>query len=242
MMFGSHLADRDLTITSCAPAIAESVAELVVGELIIGLKRVLENSAANRQTTARRPDNSRTLPESVVGIVGASHVGRALLRMLRPFKPGKMLVYDPFVDADEIAAAGGEKVDTVIELCRRSNAVTLHTPALDSTRHIIGAPELQAMPDDAVFINTARGMCADESALITELSAARLFAYLDVSDPEPPAVDSPLRSLPNAVFTSHIAGGVSSAIGRQAVDDVAAFLRGEQPAMVVTAEMLDRVA
>jgi len=241
MMFGPHLADRDLTIASCAPAIAESVAELTLAELAIGLKRVLENSAANRTGVSRRPANSKTLAECTVGLVGASHVGRAVLRMLQPFRP-KVLVYDPFVSTEEIAAAGGEKVDSLVELCRRSNAVTLHTPALDSTRHIIGRQELQAMPDDAVFVNTARGMCVDEHALITELSAGRLFAFLDVSDPEPPAADSPLRTLPNVVFTSHIAGGVNSAIGRQAVDDVTAFLHGESPAMAVTTDMLDRVA
>jgi len=98
------------------------------------------------------------------------------------------------------------------------------------------------MPDDCVFVNTARGMCIDEQALIAELEKGRLLAFLDVSTPEPAADDSPLRKLPNVVYTSHTAGGPGENIGRQAVDDVAAFLRGEQPTCVVTEDMLDRLA
>ena len=85
-------------------------------------------------------------------------------------------------------------------------------------------------------------MCIDEDALIAELAKGRLFAFLDVSAPEPAADDSPLRKLPNVVYSSHITGGPGTNIGRQAVDDIAAFLRGEQPTCVVTEDMLDRLA
>ena len=98
------------------------------------------------------------------------------------------------------------------------------------------------MRDDCVFINTARGGCVDQQALIDELRKQRLFAFLDVTDPEPAPADSPLRKLPNVVLTSHIAGMAEHRIGRQAVDDVEAFLSGRQPRLVITEEMLDRLA
>jgi hypothetical protein len=104
------------------------------------------------------------------------------------------------------------------------------------------SPIVQVMADDAVFINTSRGICLDEQALIAELAKGRLFAFLDVSAPEPAAVDSPLRTLPNVVYTSHLAVGKDGKIGRQAVDDIAAFLAGGQPLRAVTADKLDRMA
>jgi phosphoglycerate dehydrogenase-like enzyme len=129
-----------------------------------------------------------------------------------------------------------------VGLCTASDVVTLHTPALPSTARMLRAEHFQAMRDDAVFVNTARGLCIDEAALAVELAKGRLFACLDVTDPEPAAADSPLRRLPNVVLTSHIAGPAAFNLGAQAVDDIAAFLRGRKPLCVQTPDMLDRIA
>jgi len=176
-----------------------------------------------------------------VGVVGASEVGRRVIRLLQPFRC-TVLLCDPYVTADEARGLGAEKEDDLIRLCARSDVVTLHTPALPATENLIGDQALRAMKDDAVFINTARGMCINEAALIAELSSGRLFALLDVTEPEPAAADSPLRRLPNVVLTSHIAGVAAPNMGRQAVDDIAAFLRGEQPLCVARTDELDRIA
>jgi phosphoglycerate dehydrogenase-like enzyme len=120
--------------------------------------------------------------------------------------------------------------------------VTLHTPPLPSTENLLRGEHFQAMVDDAIFINTSRGICLDEDALVAELAKGRLFAFLDVSAPEPAVVDSPLRTLPNVVYTSHLAGGKDGKIGRQAVDDIDAFFAGGQPLRAVTADRLDRLA
>ena len=239
--FGPHLEARDLVIACCAPAIAENVAEITLAQLIIGVRHTLTNAAANRQGAARRPAASRSLFQCTVGVVGASEVGRRVIRNLRPFGP-RVLLYDPFIETREVAELGAERVEDLVELCRRSDAVTLHTPALESTEKLLKAEHFQAMAADAVFINTSRGMCIDESALVAELEKGRLFAFLDVSDPEPAAAESPLRSLPNVVYNSHLAGGRDAKIGRQAVDDIAAFLAGGQPLRSVKADMLDRLA
>jgi phosphoglycerate dehydrogenase-like enzyme len=239
--FGPHLEGRDLTIASCAPAIAEDVAEMTLGELIVGLKRVLENAAANRRGRAGKPANSRTLADATVGVLGASQVGRRAIRLLRPFG-ANVLLYDPYVTPEQAREMGVTLLDDVTELCARSDAVTLHTPAVPATKHMLGAKQFAAMADDAVIINTARGVCIDQDALITELEKGRFFAFLDVSAPEPAGGDSPLRKLPNVVLTSHIAGGASRKIGAQAVDDVERFLRGQRPLMAPTADELERIA
>jgi phosphoglycerate dehydrogenase-like enzyme len=239
--FGPHLEGRDLTIASCAPAIADGVAEMVLGDLIIGLKRVLENAASNRGGKSGKPANGKTLSSSTVGVVGASQVGRRVIAHLRYFG-ANVLLFDPFVTEDEARSMGVRIVRDLNDLCSQSDAVTLHTPLLPATRHIMGSAQFAMMPDDAVFVNCSRGGCVDEAALISELEKGRFFAFLDVTDPEPAAEDSPLRSLPNVVLTSHIAGGPQHKIGRQVADDIEAWMEGRPLKMAVTADMLDRLA
>jgi phosphoglycerate dehydrogenase-like enzyme len=237
-MFGPHLQDRDLVVASCKGAIADCVAEHVIGALIVGLRRVIENASANRLGPARAPDGLRVLSGSTIGVIGASEVGKRVIRLLRLFGC-EVLCYDPFADA---AALGVEKIANLAELCSRCHALTLHTPLLPSTDKLVGARELAAMRDGTLFINTSRGECVDQDALTRELESGRLRAWLDVTTPEPLPVGSVLRTLPNVVLTSHIAGPATVNIGRQAVDDVAAFLAGGAPQCVISADMLERSA
>ena len=239
-MFGPHLDGRDLDIISCHDAIAEYVAEMTVGLVLLGLRHYFRNALRNR--TEKRPgEPPRTTYGSTVGIVGASCVGRWVVRYLEPY-PCKMVCYDPFLSEQGAAELGVQKVEDLTDLCSRSDVVSLHTPALPETAKMMGAEQFQAMPDDGVFINTARGMCVDEDALITELRKGRLTAYLDVTDPEPAAEDSPLRSLPNCYVTSHIAGPPDPRMGAYAVDQVAAWLQGGRPEGLITANMIERMA
>jgi phosphoglycerate dehydrogenase-like enzyme len=100
------------------------------------------------------------------------------------------------------------------------------------------------MGDGTVIINTARGSLIDEAALIDELSTGRLFAFLDVTDPEPPLSDSPLRLLDNVVVTPHIAGCVDNCnrMGELAVEELRRYFAGEPAVYEIRREMLDRIA
>ncbi len=240
-MFGPHLDGRSLTIASCAPAIAENVAQSAVAEVAIGVKRILQNAAANRTAQSPRTANSKNSSACTVGVVGASQVGRCAIRLLRAFEC-RILLYDPYINEQQARELGVRLVRDLDELCAASDAVTLHTPSLPSTHHIIGTRQLRAMRDDCVFVNTSRGDCVDEAALIEECSKGRLLVFLDVTSPEPAAIDSPLRKLPNVYLTSHFTGSGDFRLGRLAVDDVQAFLSGGRPRMVITRDMFDRVA
>lgn len=240
--FNEHSAGRNLVVASCKKAIADCVAEMTLAEMICGLRRLWPNAIANRGAPSGKPAAIKVLETATVGIIGASEVGKRLLELLRPFGC-RILLADPYCDAVRAKALGAhEKVDDLVQLCRRSDVVTLHTPALPATRCMLRAEHFQAMADDAIFINCARGECVDEPALVAELSKGRLSAFLDVTDPEPTAPDSPLRRLPNVVLTSHIAGPATFNMGRQCVADIRAFLAGGSPTSVVTADMLERIA
>jgi len=100
------------------------------------------------------------------------------------------------------------------------------------------------MKDDALLINTGRGTLIDESALIKELSEGRFFAFLDVTDPEPPTAESPLRKLDNVVVTPHIAGCIENCnrMGELAVEELHRFFAGEPAVYQITPELLERIA
>jgi phosphoglycerate dehydrogenase-like enzyme len=239
--FGPHLDGRDLTIASCKSAIADCVGEMTVAEISIGLRKLIQFARASQTPHLQKPSPGKVLFGSTVGIIGASEVGKRVIKLLRLYRC-RMLCYDPFLSRSQADELGVELVADLEELCRRSDAVSIHTPALRSTKNLLSAQHFAAMKDDTVFVNTSRGTCIDEAALIAELEKGRLFAFLDVSDPEPAAENSLLRSLPNVVYTPHIAGPATFNMGKQAVDDIEAFIHGKEPMCVVTENQLERVA
>jgi phosphoglycerate dehydrogenase-like enzyme len=240
-IFGPHLDGRQFVVGCCAPAIADAVAEMTVASLLMGLKRVLENSISNRTQRATKPTNSRNLSSCTIGVIAASQVGMRVMKLLRQFGSTVQL-FDPYVTQEQADEWGVRLVPDLMDLCRSSDAVTVHAPLLPSTYQMLQAKHFQAMRPSTVFVNTSKGSIVDEKSLIQELQRGRLFAFLDVSDPEPAAIDSPLRTLSNVVYTSHIAGGADLRLGKQAVDDIAAYLDGKPMTMQVTRDMLDRIA
>ncbi|WP_275001887.1 NAD(P)-dependent oxidoreductase [Promicromonospora iranensis] len=162
-----------------------------------------------------------------VGVVSASRTGRALIELLRPFPALRVLLYDPYVTADEAAELGVEPV-TLPELMSRSDVVTLQTPLLPETVGLIDAALLARMPDGATLINTARGPVVDAEALERELVGGRISAVLHVTDPEPLPASSPLYDLPNVLLTPHIAGSMGTELrrmGDMAAADLARYVR-----------------
>lgn len=236
--------ERGLHITSAAPALARDVAETTVGLMIVGMKRVWPLAEHVRQGGWRESSwwPARELYRKQVGIVAASNVGRHVIALLQPFGP-RILLYDPFVSTEQAAALGVEQVG-LDDLLRCADVVSLHAPAKPDTYHLLDARRLTLMKDDALLINTARGNLIDEAALVAELSRGRFFAFLDVTDPEPPAADSPLRRLPNVVVIPHIAGCIEDCtrLGDLAVEELRRFFAGEDAIYRITKEILERIA
>ncbi len=234
-------------VTSAGIVLARDVAETTLGLMIVGRKRIWPLGGNVREGGWRDEPTwtrwgARELGRSTVGIVGASNVGRHVMRLLEPFEV-TILLHDPYVTEDEAVALGATKVE-LAPLLEASDVVSLHAPSNPTTRHMIDAGALALMRDEALLINTARGDLVDEAALVAELAAGRFFAFLDVTDPEPPAADSPLRSLPNVVVTPHIAGCIENChrMGELAVEELRRFFAGEPPVYGITEDMLDRIA
>ncbi|WP_181806583.1 hydroxyacid dehydrogenase [Streptomyces shenzhenensis] len=213
---------RGIVVSSAAAANALPVAEYTLAMILLAGKDVF----AFRDLLRTR----RTFPygdivpgignfRRRVGVVGASRIGRRLLELLRPHDLTVALA-DPYVDEAE-AARLGVPLLPLDELLRTSDIVTVHAPQTPETRHLLGARELALMPAGSVLINTARGSLVDHDALIEELRAGRLTAILDVTDPEPLPVDSPLFDLPGAFLTPHLAGSQGNEVARLGLTVVA---------------------
>ncbi len=238
---------RGIHLTSAGITLARDVAETTLGMMIVGRKRIiplgrhLRDGGWRDSPTWDRWD-ARELTRSTVGLIGASNVGRHVISLLAPFET-TILVADPYLDDADAAELGVTKVE-LPELLSRADVVSLHCPSTAETHHILDADGLALMGDHALLINTARGELIDETALIAALEQGRFFAFLDVTDPEPCALDSPLRRLDNVVLTPHTAGCIENCnrMGELAVDELRRFFAGEAPVYKITEDMLDRIA
>lgn len=240
--------ERDLLVTSGAAANAVPVAEFTLAAILFANKDVFgarERSRAGADPEFPWAQRHRPVGNwgKKVGLIGASHVGRGVIDLLRPFHL-EVLLTDPYVSADQAAALGVRLAD-LDELLAASDVVSIHAPALPETRHLIGAAQLARMADGATLVNTARGSLVDHDALTAELRSGRLHAVLDVTDPEPLPGDHELLRLPNAFVTPHLAGSQGTELGRMAelvLDELRRFKAGEPPLHPVRAADLGRIA
>jgi phosphoglycerate dehydrogenase-like enzyme len=236
---------RGLRITSGAAANAVPVAEYTVAAILWANKGAFVER--ERLRGAEVPPLPRRHPVGNwgkrIGLVGASHVGRAVVGLLRPFRCS-VAIADPYLSAEDAAALGVARLD-LDKLLAISDVVSLHAPALPSTERMIGAAQLARMMDGATLINTARGALVDHDALVPEVRSGRLTAVLDVTDPEPLPLDHPLLHLPACVVTPHLAGSQGSELSRQAelvIEEIRRFAASEPALHPVAAADMDRVA
>lgn len=174
-------------------------------------------------------ESMRTLRDQTVGIVGFGRIGREVAARLGPFKC-RRLVCDAFVPKDVVKAAGCEPV-SLDELLAQSDILTLHCPSTPETRRLLDTHTIRRMKRGAIVINLARGDLIDTKALVAALQSGHFSAAaIDVCDPEPISLDSPLRFLPNVIAASHIASASPKAVRtlRETAARIAAMaLRGE---------------
>jgi len=148
-----------------------------------------------------------------------------------------VVAWSPNLTADRAAAHSAELVDK-IQLFERADVATVHMVLSDSTRDLIGEPELRALGPDSYIVNTSRGPLITETALIRALDEGWIAgAALDVFDEEPLPDDHPLRRSPRTVITPHL-GYVTTESYRgffaEIIENVRAFQAGT-PVRVIPA-------
>jgi phosphoglycerate dehydrogenase-like enzyme len=237
--------ERGIVVSSAWAANGVPVAEYSLAAILLSLKRFWHFSRMTRSGAVRSDDlNLPGAYHTKVGLVSLGAVGRATARLLKPFDL-TLLAYDPFLPA---GAAEDLNVGLVPleELFRECDVISLHAPWIPETERMITGRLIASMKEGATLINTSRGAVVAEDEMIEVLTRRPdLSAVLDVTYPEPPAPDSPLRSLPNVILTPHIAGsmqGECARMGSWMAVEFQRYVSGEPLRHAVTRDRLARMA
>jgi D-3-phosphoglycerate dehydrogenase len=197
-----------------------SVAELVIGEIVMLLRRIFpRSSAAHKGGWDKSATDSHEVRGRTLGIVGYGNIGSQLSTLAEGMGM-KVIYYD---HTDRLRHGNTEPVDSLQSLLAQSDIVSLHVPETPATHGMIGEAELRMMKRGAYLINNSRGTVVDLDALSRALREGRLAgAALDVFPVEPSSnsdrFQSPLQGLENVILTPHIGGSTEQAqdrIGRE---------------------------
>ncbi len=226
--------EKGIIVTNIPSYSTASVAQMVFSLLLAITNGVEHYTSDNRSGRWSRNadfcywDAPLTeLAGKTFGILGFGHIGSKVARIALAF--GMKVLALSSKSADSLPA-GAEKAESLDQLLRESDVLSLHCPLTDSTRHIINADTLAKMKPSAILINTGRGPLVDEDALADALNKGKLRgAGVDVLSCEPPAFDNPLLYARNCYTTPHLGWATLEARQRLmdiAVANVANFIEG----------------
>ncbi|HEY2520674.1 MAG TPA: 2-hydroxyacid dehydrogenase [Streptosporangiaceae bacterium] len=207
-----------------------ATAELAMAGLL-DLYRQLPQFAADQAAHRWNQHQTETLDGKRLLVLGAGDLGQHLRAMAEPFGAAVTLV-------GRSARAGVRAFAEVPDLIGAQDAVVVMVPSNAETRHLIDRTFLARMPDRAVLVNVARGPVVDTGALLAELTAGRLRAVLDVTDPEPLPAGHPLWDAPGLIILPHVGGATDGTIERSwrvAAEQITAFVAGHEPPNLVPA-------
>ncbi len=205
--------DHGVVVFNAPFSNTRSVAELVLAEIIMLMRRVPEkNAAAHRGEWDKAAKGSFEVRGKTLGIVGYGHIGTQLGILAE-----QLGMQVRFYDIEtKLSLGNAMPVRSLNELLKTADIVSLHVPETPETQWMISAKELAAMKPGACLVNASRGTVVDIEALANALKSGQLGgAAIDVFPVEPKSNDetfeSPLRGLANCLLTPHIGGSTQEA-------------------------------
>ncbi|ABN62979.1 D-3-phosphoglycerate dehydrogenase [Shewanella baltica] len=190
-----------------------SVAELVIGEIIMLMRGIPErNAIAHRGGWMKTAAGSYEVRGKTLGVIGYGHIGTQLGILAETL--GMRVVF--FDIEDKLPLGNAQQIHSMEQLLAQADVVSLHVPETPQTKDMIGAAEFAAMKKGSIFINASRGTVVDIEALTVALKERHLAgAAIDVFPVEPQSNDdefiSPLRGLDNVLLTPHVGGSTAEA-------------------------------
>src|SRR6266704_4089769 len=237
---------RGVVVTNTPDVLTETTADFAWTLLMATARRLVEADLYVREGKFTQWEFMLLLGGDIhgktLGIVGFGRIGRAMARRAQGF--GMRVLYQDAVAADPAAERElrATRTDTAT-LLRESDFVSIHTPLLPDTRHLINAQSLRTMKKTAYLVNASRGPVVDEAALAQALKEGRIAgAGIDVFEEEP-KVHPDLMGLSNVVLAPHIASASSDTrikMAALAVDNCLAVLEGQTPPTPVNPEVLGK--
>lgn len=224
---------RGIPVGHTPGVLTDSTADMAFALLMAAARNIVPGAAYAREGRWKTWEPALLLGQSIwgatLGVVGYGRIGKAMAQRGKGFTM-RVLVNEPSINEADAARDGVTSLP-LDELLRQSDFVSLHTPLLPTTHHLIGARELALMKASAVLINTSRGEVVDPGALAEALRDGRPgFAALDVTEPEPLPPDHPLYALQNCLIVPHLASATMQsrlAMTQIAMANLEAGLRGD---------------
>lgn len=225
---------RGLPVGNTPGVLTDTTADFAFALIMATGRRIVEGAnyvrAGQWRTWGPRLLVGQDIHGATLGIIGFGRIGQAVAARAQGFDM-RVLAYDPYQDQATAKALGVELLDDMDDLLRQADFVTIHTLLTEETYHLVGERELRLMKPTAILVNTARGPCVDPDALYRALRDGEIaYAGLDVTEPEPIDVDSPLLELNNCLIVPHIASASIATRGKMAemaAQNLIAGLRGE---------------
>ncbi len=186
-----------------------SVAEMTLGFMLM-FSRNLYTTSNQLKAGEWNKSGGFQLSGKTIGIIGLGHIGKELVRLIKPF--GCTILVNDIIEQDDFCKSNNLFQSTKKTIYKECDIITIHTPLSDETLNMITLDELKLMKKSAYLINTARGKIINEIDLKYALQDKIIAgAALDVYEKEPPT-DRDFLSLPNLICTPHIGGNAKEAV------------------------------
>ena len=237
---------RGIAIGNTPGALTDATADLSWALLMAAARRIVEADRYARAGLWKTWGPTTLVGPSVsgatIGIVGFGRIGQAVA--LRAHGFDMKILYTSNSRKIEAEKETGAIFCSLDELLAQSDFVSLHCPLTPATRSLIGPAQFERMKTGSILINTARGQVVDSAALYEALRTRKLaYAALDVTDPEPLPLDSPLYTLDNLVIVPHIGSGSIQSRDKMSVmsaENLLAGVRGEKLPNCVNPQIYSR--
>ncbi|GAB4201656.1 MAG: D-glycerate dehydrogenase [Coleofasciculaceae cyanobacterium] len=226
---------RQIPVGHTPGVLTDATADFAWALLMAAARRVVEGDRFTRAGEWRTWEPDLLLGPDVtgatLGIVGFGRIGQAIARRAKGFEMRILYAsrhrYEP-----ELEQFLGVEFAQFDRLLSESDFVTIHTPLSEETYHLFSDRQFELMKPSAILINTARGGVVDPDALYRALSSSQIAgAALDVTEPEPISMDSPLLTLDNLIIAPHIGSAsrqTRTKMANMAIENLMAGLRGDR--------------
>ena len=238
--------ERGLPVGNTPGVLTDTTADIAFTLMMAAARRISESvdyvRAGKWKTWGPMLLMGQDIHHATLGIVGFGRIGQAMARRASGFDM-RVLYYDTYrrEDLEKSMGVGYADIDTIL---RESDFVSVHTDLNPSTRHMFNAEAFAKMKQTAILINSARGPIIDPVALYDALKTGQIYAAgLDVTEPEPLPMESPLHSLPNCLIVPHIASAsiaTRNKMAEIAANNLIAGLKGERLLTPVNPEVYER--
>ncbi|NLU50574.1 MAG: phosphoglycerate dehydrogenase [Syntrophomonadaceae bacterium] len=223
---------RGIIVANTPDSNTISAAEQTISLLLSSLRHTAEaNAFLKAGNWDRKPFRGMELYGKTVGIVGLGRIGSMVATRLKSFGC-RIIAYDPYIANERFERFGAEKKETLEELVREADIITVHTPRNEETMGMIGAKEFTLAKDGVRVVNCARGGIINEKALVEALESGKVAsAGLDVFEEEP-AYNNPLFKFKNVVVTPHLGADTAEAQRRVGINIAEQVIKGLQGELV----------